>query len=204
MLAFVLALLAASGIQATPPAHDRIQLEIRVFFGTEEVTQDTKVNVYPAGRRESALVPRLVPGTGHVLSVTPGLYDVQAIRQREGQILNIRWAEQLLVIRYPDEAGAHLQVLNFKFGFGALQLKPYGDALLPADWNAAAFTVGDRTREAGQPLTNGRDGRYSLFVLPAGKYDFLIRQGSQSTWVADLEVPLDHTRLKQIPAGGNR
>jgi hypothetical protein len=123
------------------------------------------------------------------------MYDVQAIRQRDGQVLNIRWAEQLLVVRYPDEDGSHLQVLNFKFGFGALQLRAPRDGSLPSDWTAAAFAPGDRAREAGRPI---RHERYSLFILPAGRYDFLIRYGDRSQMVAGLEVPLDRTRLKEL------
>ncbi|MBI2833772.1 MAG: hypothetical protein HYX76_05030, partial [Acidobacteria bacterium] len=112
----------------------------------------------------------------------------------------IRWSERLLVLDYPDEGGQHLEVTNFKSGFGALQLRPQPGVDV-GQLSVAVFAGGDRVVEAGKPRTG--DG-YLLFVLPAGKYDVLVAQGGQSVWVADIDVPLDRTRLKQIAAPASR
>jgi hypothetical protein len=182
-----------------PAAEAPIQMVIRVFDGTTEVTDDARVNVYVAGTRESPLAAHLQPGTGLTVGVAPGMYDAQVIRQREGKVLNIRWAERLLVIRYPDEPGEHLQVINLKPGFGALQLRPpAGAGTWPQNVQAAVYPTGDHQTEASKPIASGG---YLLFVLPAGKYDLQLRRDGGMEWMNDIEVPLDRTRLRQVKAG---
>lgn len=197
LLSSVAILLASTQVQPPAAPGTAIQLAIRVFDGTEEVTADTGVTVFTAGSREAPFSVEFRPSTGHIVMVTPGMYDVQAIQQREGEIVNIRWAEHLTVMRYPDEAGEHLEVINFQRGFGALQVRPApGPPPDRDEWHVSAFPSADRIREAVAPVTGGD---YRLFVLPAGRYDLLVRAGSAPIWVTDVEVPLDRTRLKHVP-----
>jgi hypothetical protein len=173
---------------------------VRVFDGTEEASAEARVQIYSAGSRESPLAARHQPGKGLVASVAPGMYDVQVIRQREGKVLNLRWAERLLVIRYPDEPGEHLQVINLRPGFGALQLRPPRSAgtAWPSDIRVSVFPSGERTTEAAKPVAASD---YLLFVLPAGKYDLMMRRDADTLWMTDVEVPLDRTRMRQLPDG---
>jgi hypothetical protein len=95
---------------------------------------------------------------------------------------------------YPDEAGHHLQVLNFTNGYGALQIRrASGDA--PAE-EFTLFPAGDRA----QPRHAAAGTRtYTLFVVPTGRYDLEVRRDSDVTWHQDIEVPLDRTRLWIAP-----
>lgn len=193
LAATLLALQAPATSQAGPP----VRLVIRVFNGAQEVTTDTRLMVYAAGSREAPLAVDLRPGTGHVAEVPTGLYDVQAVQQREGRVVNIRWAEHLVVMRYPDEGGEHLEVINFQPGFGALQVRPGPNWTKGPDaWQAALFPSGERAREAGAPTTG--DG-YRLFLVPAGTYDLRVAGGEDPVWLPSIEVPPDRTRLKVVP-----
>jgi hypothetical protein len=184
-------------VQGTATTEPPIQMVIRVFDGTEEVTEEARIHIYPAGTRESPVAGRLQAGKGLIADVVPGMYDVQVVRQRDGKVLNIRWAERLLVIRYPDEPGEHLQVINLKPGFGALQVRPPGQpgGGWPSNIRVSVFSTGERTTEAAKPLASGD---YVLFVLPAGKYDLMTSHDSTVGWTSDIEVPLDRTRLRQL------
>ncbi len=80
-----------------------------------------------------------------------GFYDAQAIREKRGEVAGLRWAEQLLVQRYPDEYGRHLEVINFKPGYGALQIRPAPDAAAAAKgWTAAAYASGSVDAAGGE------------------------------------------------------
>jgi hypothetical protein len=200
MLPLVLAALVAQNAQAPAPKTEApVALQIRVFDGTDEVTADAKLNVYPAGDRTTPVAHTTVPGKGGVFNVKPGFYDIQVIRQEDGRVLSVRWTERLLVIHYPDEAGVHLQVINFKPGFGALQIMPPPGAA--PDWSASAYPAGERGQPAGRPFTGTG---YTLFVLPAGRYDVEVQDGERASWLTDIDVPLDRTRLKHAPAIGRR
>lgn len=194
-MVLLLSLALSVALDGAPQTDPPIQFEIRAFEGTEEVTHETTINIYPAGTRDKPLQPVARAGRGLVIDVPVGLYDVQAIQQRQGQVVNIRWAERLLAQRYPDEQGRHFEMINFKRGFGALQLRRAAGPRGPA-WEAAAFAAGNRTQPVGKPVV-GDD--YVLFALPAGKYDILLRTGPESTWLADVDVPLDRTRMRQVP-----
>jgi hypothetical protein len=121
--------------------------------------------------------------------VDPGIYDVQAIREHDGRVVGIRWAERLVVMNYPDEAGHHLEVVNLDTGFGALQVRTKDAQGVP---DVALFAAGERSKEIAPRLT-GDD--YALFVAPAGNYDLRARKGEREAWHAGLDVPLDRTRL---------
>lgn len=185
----VMALVTATGMLYAPAAAPQdLTFEVRAFNGPEEVTGQTRLTVHRAGdRTESLAIDRR--GDGRVqLQVPPGIYDVQALHEREGKIVNIRWANRLLIMPYPDERGHHLEVINFRNGFGALQVRS-ADGPPPA---LALYEAGKRTKPAALPLTATT---YTLFVVPAGQYDLQVRDGSKVSWMPAIDVPLDRTRL---------
>ena len=194
LLAFVTALTAqapALGRQV-PGGAAAITLEVRVFNGTEEVTPHTRLTVHRAGERQES-IPHTRSGDARVeLKVPAGIYDVQAIHERDGRVINIRWANRLVVMPYPDEEGHHLEVINFKNGYGALQVRAPGGET----FEAAIFEAGKRQKPFGLPFSGGR---YALFVVPAGVYDLQVRSGTKLNWLNGIEVPLDGTRLSIVP-----
>ena len=125
------------------------------------------------------------------LAVPAGFYDVQAIEEREGRVVNIRWANRLVVMPYPDERGHHLEVINFKNGFGALQVR--GGAGPPPE--VALYESTKRHKPVAAPFTGES---YILFIVPAAIYDLRVRSGDRVTWQNGIEVPLDRTRLSVI------
>jgi hypothetical protein len=182
-------LIAALLLQTAPSP---LTLQIRVFDGLDEVTNETHVKIYPAGERQKPVseTSEAVPVVR--VTVAPGFYDAQAIREKDGRVLNIRWAERLVVMAYPDEAGRHLEVINFQNGFGALEVRGK-DGERP---DVALFNAGARQQEMGRRV----DGEgYALFVAPAGRYDLRIRRDGQTTWQAGIEVPADRTRFLVVP-----
>jgi hypothetical protein len=181
-------LLAVALTLASPAT---LSLRIRVFSGSEDVSGETRVTVFKAGERQSA-VAESRPGMALDASVEPGSYDAQAIRERDGRVVAIKWAERLLVMPYPDEAGRHLEVINLQNGFGALEVR----GREPGTPDVAIFTTGSRQQEAAR-LASGPD--YALFVVPTGRYDLRVRHDGQTTWHPDIEVPLDRTRFWLMP-----
>ena len=166
-----------------------VRLQIRVFDGRDEVTGDTRLTLYKAGShviRVAASAPKLPFDA----AVAPGLYDAQAIREHDARVVSIRWAERLVVMPYPDEAGVHLEVINFQSEFGALEVKTRGPM------TATLYAAGDRSREAAKPL---RGDEYVLFVAPAARYDLRIDNGGQVSWHANIDVPRDRTRFWIVP-----
>ena len=97
-----------------------------MFDGVAEVTRETRVRLYPAGRRGTPIKLTLGADRAYEADVPVGLYDVQAVRMRSGSVAGVRWVERMLVQKYPDEYGRHLQVINLREGFGALQIRPDG------------------------------------------------------------------------------
>jgi hypothetical protein len=192
-LLLALGLSVFRAVQATPGT---LTVEIRVFLGSEEVSGETRVVLHRAADRTAAVPPAPGQGGRHVFSVAAGIYDAQAVRERDGRVLNIRWAERLIIMPYPDEDGHHLEVVNFTNGFGALQVKTPRPGEMP---ELAVFSVGERTRPTAAPVPNRHGQEYALFVLPAGRYDVQVKTAARPTWHTDLEVPLDRTRLWLIP-----
>lgn len=182
--AFVLAL--ALSIQAAP-----ITLRIRVFDGSNEVTAETRINVFKAGEHQTPVAEGRGPGAMEV-GLPQGIYDVQALHEREGRVVGIRWAERLIVMPYPDEAGKHLEVINFHAGYGALEVRTRAGTAP----DVAIFAAGSRQQEAARRI--GGDG-YAMFVVPAGRYDLRVSTGGEPAWHPDIEVPLDRTRLWIVP-----
>jgi hypothetical protein len=186
---------------AAPPAQQaeapptQVRAEFRIFAGTEEITASTRLRMMPTGARDQ---PKALPeGPQLVADVPAGIYDVQALRHRQGAIVGIRWAERLVVMYYPDEGGRHLEVINFHPGFGALQLRAAKGQT--SAYDVAIFPARERSKPAASPVEG--DG-YKLFVLPAGRYDVRVRpagdvsDGEDTRWILDIEVPSDRTRIK--------
>ena len=103
-LALVLALAAAPAAQEPQVS---LNLEVRAFNGTEDVTAQSRFTVHRAGERQTSVTPAPIKmGDGQpALQVPSGVYDVQAIHERDGKVVNIRWANRLVVMPYPDENG---------------------------------------------------------------------------------------------------
>jgi hypothetical protein len=172
-------------------AQQTLTLELRIFDGTEEVTSQTRLKLHRTGERSNSLA-QTNPGLHRVeLKVGEGIYDVQAIRERAEEVISIRWANRLVVMPYPDEGGHHLEVVNFKSGFGALQIRSR-DGSRP---DVALYSAGSRNKEIASPFVGPT---YMLFVVPAGKYDLFVK-GDRSAWHAGIDVPLDRTRLWLVP-----
>lgn len=188
MLPAVLSMFACLAVQVSPAP---IALEIRVFQRGIEVTAETRVSVHSAGDRRDPIGAIAAHETQVV--VPPGIYDAQAVHERDGRVLNIRWAERLVVMPYPDERGRHLEVVNYATGYGALQIRGAGGAAPP---DVTLYASGDRSSPVAAPLTGAG---YLLFVVPAGVYDIHVRTADASTWHAGIEVPLDRTRLWLVP-----
>ena len=177
-----------TALAAQEPAGGSLTLEVRVFNGAEEVTPFTRITVHKAGERADPIA-QTSSGDGRVgLQVPAGIYDVQAIHERDGRVVNIRWANRLVVMPYPDEQGHHLEVINFKNGFGALQVR--GGERERAE--ASLYELGRRDKPAAIPL---KGPGYTLFIVPAGQYDLQVYSAGKAVWQTGLEVPLDRTRL---------
>ncbi len=184
-------LLAPAGVGAQSSA--AVELLVRVFDGLDEVTAQCRIAVYTADTRRAPLVPDLRPGTGHHIEVEPGLYDLQITWRGPGDTVAIEWAEHLSVLRYPDEGGHHVEIINLQPGFGALLVRPPVAWLeTDRDWRVSAFLHGV-VRRAGFEPVGGTDPR--LFILPAGRYDLVAGLGSTEHGVTDVEVPAQRTRL---------
>ena len=178
----VLAVLASAMVMQAAGSRP-IALHIRVFDGGDEVTAQSRIAVFKAGDRESP-----VHGSDGVFMVPPGFYDAQVIREKDGNVAGIRWAEHLVVQAYPDESGTHLEVVNLQSGFGALEVRG-GAGAVP---DAALFARHARDREIAHRIDGGDD---ALFVVPAGVYDLRITENGHVSWHPEIEVPADRTRF---------
>jgi hypothetical protein len=189
--ALLLVTALAAQIPAAQPGKP-LTLELRVFNGSDEVTAETRAMVHRAGDR--TIPPtHAVPSAGRMqLTLPPDLYDVQAIHEREGRVLNIRWANRLVLMPYPDEPGHHLEVINFKNGFGALQVR---DASGRSP-DVALYEAGVRDKPAATAIAASD---YLLFVIRSGQYDLLTRGPGKPAWHLGVDVPLDRTRLWVTP-----
>jgi hypothetical protein len=193
MLEGVLLACFATGTQA-PAGAETVRLEVRVFAGADDVTPRARVQIHPSGTRTTPLAAA-TRGERHIVEVAPGLYDVQAIVEQEGRVVGIRWAERLAVMAYPDEAGDHLEVINVRNGFGALQVRAKDGA--PVQGDAVLYPSGSRD-SARRVTPTTRTAAWMLFVVPEGRYDLVAAADSRQQ-VSDIEVIADRTRLKFMP-----
>jgi hypothetical protein len=173
---------------------ETVRLEIRVFAGTEDVSTRSRVQIHPSGTRTTP-VAAVSRGERHVVEVATGLYDVQAIVEHEGRVVGIRWAERLAVMAYPDEAGDHLEVINVRNGFGALQVRAKDGG--PVQGEAMLYPSGSRDA-ASRVTPAARTAAWMLFVVPAGRYDLVAGEDLRHE-VPDIEITADRTRLKIQP-----
>jgi hypothetical protein len=173
---------------------ETVRLEVRVFAGAEDVTTRARVQIHPSGTRTTP-VAAVSRGERHIVDVAAGLYDVQAIVEQDGRVVGIRWAERLAVMAYPDEAGDHLEVINVRNGFGALQVR--GREGGPVQGEAVLYPAGSRD-DARRVTPAARTAAWMLFVVPAGRYDLVAGADSRHE-VGDIEVTADRTRLKFLP-----
>jgi hypothetical protein len=169
-----------------------LTLEIRVFRAGEDVTSHSRVVVHHAGQRGQPIGQ--LTGSPASMRVPPGIYDAQAVQEHDARVMNIRWAERLVVMPYPDEDGHHLEVINLMQGYGALQVRTAAGAS-PGD-TVALYVASERQRPVA-PAPAG--GNYLLYVVRAGLYDLQLRRGAKSDWQSNVEVPLDRTRLWIVP-----
>jgi len=182
---------------AIPPGGPNVRLQVRVFDATSDVTRETRVRLYPAGSRGTPIRLTLGPDRAYEADVPVGLYDVQAVRMRSGEVAGVRWVERMLVQKYPDEYGRHLQVINLREGFGALQIRPDGSEAGPVGWSAVATPPGVPTTEVGKARAMGPD---LLLVVPAGTYDVkVVLPSAQPAWLTSIDIPDARTRLKTWP-----
>lgn len=194
--ALVCLLILPAAAQAPSASGDtaQVRLQLRVFDGTEDVTRSTRVMLYPRGQRSSSIPLTLGPDHAYEATVPVGFYDIQAVREQKGQVSGIRWMEQVLVQRYPDEYGRHLQVLNFRPEYGALQIRPAQDAPPTRGWTATAFAAGNTAKPVAQARAVGAD---LLVVVPAGRYDVRVAlPNGQTTMLSAIDIPADRTRLR--------
>jgi len=187
-----LTVLALTMLAAASP-QDMLTLEIRVFDRDKDVTGQTRVTVHVAGDRGAPVGQIAGKDPRAPMRVPPGFYDAQAVHLRDGKVVNIRWAERLVVMPYPDEGGHHLQVINLATGFGALQIRP--ESPLETGDTIALVGAGGQEHAAA---AHGQHG-YVLFVVPAGMYDLQVVRGGRTVWHRDMEIPLDRTRFLVVP-----
>ncbi len=180
-----------------PSGGPNVRLQLRVFDGVNDVTRETRVRLYPAGRRGTPIRLTLGPDRAYEADVPVGLYDVQAIRSRSDSIAGVHWVERMLVQKYPDEPGRHLQVVHMREGFGALQIRPEGTEPSPPGWAAVATPPGTPTTEVGRARALGPD---LLLVVPAGTNDVkVLLPGAEPAWITGIDIPDTRTRLKTWP-----
>lgn len=192
----------AAGTQDPPAAHtpsvpasQPLRLDIRVFDGTTDVTGDTVVSLFEAGRRVGPRRVPLGPSGERQITLPPGQYDLQLLHQDDGHVLGVRWTSLRLLVAYPGEHGRHLEVVNMRPGFGALQVRRAGAA---AELGSVSWTATLRAAGAREPVGTAVQGDgYVLFIAPPGRYDITVRTSTGATHVVrDAEVREDLTYLK--------
>lgn len=180
---------------AAPQATQGLRLDIRVFDGTAEVTRDTIVSLYNSGSRVD---PRRVPVAANgerQMTLPPGQYDLQLLHQDDGRVLGVRWTSLRLLVAYPGEHGQHLEVLNMRPGYGALQVRRAGTQ---PELGAVPWTATLRPAGGGSPVRESlRGDGYLLFVAPPGRYDLEVRPATGAPQVLrEVEVREDLTYLR--------
>ena len=76
-----LAAFVSAGQDAPRSQTQPLVLELRIFLGQDDVTPETRVTVHRGGERTSP-VAQVTARTGRLeLTVPPGIYDAQAIRE---------------------------------------------------------------------------------------------------------------------------
>jgi hypothetical protein len=191
-VAATLGLAAVSfAVESQEPSADAINTSFRVFDGANEVSAETRIHLRRSDGGDDATVGQL-NGPALSIALAPGIYDAQAIRHRGERVISVRWAERLVIVRYPDEAGEHLEVINFAPNFGALQVR------LPAASkpDPLALTVTRPDGHGDARVLSGAD--YLLVIAPAGVYDVKLTRPGEAPFVSTVEIPADRTRMLAV------
>jgi hypothetical protein len=188
---------AEAPAQSSPAAApSRVRTVFRIFDRAREVTSETRLRVRRAGTSDPGIV---LQGPRLEVELEPGIYDAQAIRELEGRVAAVRWAERLVIMAYPDEGSQHLETVNMAEGYGALQLRlPDGAVTKDRDIvRLASPPAADRAEAVG--VFAGPD--YLLMIGPTGTYDLRVTlDGARAVDVTGIEVPADRTRLRVLSA----
>lgn len=185
--------------------------EFRVFNGDQDVTSAASLRVYASGSRDHEITVETSSDSRLRISLSPAIYDVEAFGREDGSIVNVKWTERIVVTHYPDEPDGHLEVINFRPRFGAMQFVSLRDD--PArDFDIQVFPAGAAAGTSGSNVDLAArepapDSLYQLFVLPSGRYDIRIRRRSGSDsgsansderWLRGLQVTANRTQLTTI------
>jgi hypothetical protein len=184
-ISLVLAVALVTPFEARQPetSQPAVVSEFRVFAGREEITQTTALRVAPTGVREGMIA--VGPARRLTVSLSPGIYDVQAFRTRGDAVVSIKSVERVIVMNRPDEGGRHLEVINFQPGFGALRVRSQKNPI--ANYVVDVFPAGDRTAAVAKPHV-GEDSM--LFILEARRYDLRVRPTGARDNVTDTNWTL--------------
>ena len=205
MTILMLAWLSIVGLPAAAPppvllptrveSGQTLRLDIRVFDATDEVTADTIVSLYEAGTRANARRVPLAANGERQLPLPAGQYDLQLLHQDDGRVLRVRWTSLRLLVAYPGEHGQHLEVLNLRRGFGALQVRR---AAAAAELGSVSWAATLRPAGGGEPVGSPvRGDGYVVFVAPPGRYDVEIRtREGETRWIRNADVREDLTYLR--------
>lgn len=177
------------------PASQPLRLDIRVFDGTTDVTSDTVVSLFEAGRRADPRRVPQAPSGERQITLPPGQYDLQLLHQDDGRVRGVRWTSLRLLVAYPGEHGRHLEVVNMRPGFGALQVRRAGAT---AELGSVTWTATLRAAGGEEPVgTALRGDGYVVFVAPPGRYDVAVRTSTGATHIVrDAEIREDLTYVK--------
>lgn len=189
--------LSIGAVPSTAGTAEPVLAAFRVFNGTDEVSAETRVRIRVSGSEdeEGGLV---LNGPALTAELAPGIYDAQAIHHRKGRVVSVRWAERLVIVRYPDEGSEHLEVINFVPGFGALQLRlPPGAKVDPSILTVRPVEDGDAARVR---VHAGDD--YLLVVAPAGTYALTLALPTGPATLPMVEIPGDRTRMRLVGDAG--
>jgi len=84
-------------------------------------------------------------------------------------------------------------VLNFRSGFGALQIRA-------ADGSTPTVSIHEPSAATKEAAAAVGGAGYSLFVVPAGVYELAVKRGDRpAVRHPQIEVPKDRTRLWLVP-----
>lgn len=155
-------------------------LEVRVFDGPIDVGPEVRVLIKPSDSSADARPIERTPDGRNRVRVPVGRYDVQAVQERGREVINVKWATGLLAQRYPDTGDDHLEVVNFRTGYGAIRVAPSAPST-EASWTA--MVTGVATKAEVKPAFG-----FALIALPEGRYDVVVRSSSGEKPVKGIEV----------------
>lgn len=161
-----------------------VMLEVRVFDGAIDVGPEVRVLIKPSDSTADARPIERSPDGRHRVRVPIGRYDVQAVQERNREpnvkeVVNVKWATGLLAQRYPDTGDEHMEVVNFRTGYGAIRIVP--GAAGNENWTATVTGVATKAEVKSA-------GGSGLVALPEGRYDVIVRASSGEKPIKGVEV----------------